>query len=87
MLAVVELRVSANGGVGVGGFGTGGSRCRFFPVWFGSSRRHGESVQRVQTVQTSFERIARFVRLCFDLYVRVSLRGGAVDPVGAAVSV
>ena len=85
MLAIRELLVSANGGVGVWGLGAGSSRRWLSPLQFGNNRRPTELVRRVQTVWAPLEMIVGFVEVHFDL-CRVSVTGGAPGPVGAVVS-
>lgn len=87
MLAVGELLVSANRGVGVRALGAGYSGSWLGPLQFGNSRRPAEFVRRVQAIWAPLEMIVGFVKLQFDLYARVSVTGGATSAIGAVVSI
>lgn len=87
MLAIGELLVSANGRVSVWALGAGCSRGWLCPLQLGNNRRPAEFVRRVETIWAPLEMIVGSVKFQFDLHTRVSMTGGAMSPIGAAVAI
>lgn len=86
MLAIGNLFVSADGGVVVWELRAWCSRGWLCPLHFGNIRTPAEVVGRVQTIWTSLEMIVGFVKIQFDLYTRISMIGGASNPISAVLS-